>query len=95
MIVRSVEGGVEISVRAQPRASRTEVAGAYGERAVRIRLAAPPVDGAANEELVAFLAELLGVRSRDVELVRGHGSRSKSVRVARVDPAAVRKALGV
>ena len=95
MILRAVEGGVEISVRARPRASRTEVAGAYGRRAVRIRLAAPPVDGAANDELVGFLADLLGVRSRHVELVRGHGSRSKTVRVSGVDPAAARKALGI
>lgn len=95
MILREIDGGVEISVRAQPRASRTEVAGPYGERAVRVRVAAPPVDGAANDELVAFLADLFGVPGRAVEIVRGHGSRSKTVRVLGVDPTRARKALGL
>lgn len=95
MIVRQIEGGVEISIRAQPRASRTEVAGPYGDRAVRIRLTEPPRKGAANEELLDFLADLLGVPSRAVELVRGHGSRSKIVRVFGVGPGAARKALGL
>ncbi|NIP58811.1 MAG: YggU family protein [Gemmatimonadetes bacterium] len=95
MILREIDGGVEISIRAQPRASRTEVAGPYGERAVRVRLAAPPVDGAANEELVAFLAGLFDVPTRAVEILRGHGSRSKTVRVLGVGPARARKALGL
>ncbi|MDX1568196.1 MAG: DUF167 domain-containing protein [Longimicrobiales bacterium] len=94
-ILRKVEGGVEIAVRVQPRASSSEVVGAYGDRAVKIRVAAPPVDGAANEELVSFLADLLGIPSRQVELVRGHGSRDKQIRVHGVSPSTARRRLGI
>lgn len=93
-MIRQTDDGVELTIRAQPRASRSEVAGPYGD-ALRIRLAAPPVDGAANDELVAFLADTLGVAKRDVELVRGHGGRSKTVRVRGVDAATARARLGV
>lgn len=93
-MIRQTDEGVELTIRAQPRASRTEVAGPYGD-ALRVRLAAPPVDGAANDELVAFLADALGVRKGDVEIARGHGSRSKTVRVRGVDAAEARRRLGV
>lgn len=69
-----------ITVWVQPRASRTEVAGRHGD-AVKIRLAAPPVDGAANEELIRFLAEQLGVARRAVQLVRGQAGRRKIVAI--------------
>lgn len=49
--------------------------------AVKIRLKAPPVDGAANDELVRFLATRLGLRRRDVEIVAGTAARSKRVRL--------------
>ncbi len=70
-----------LAVRVQPGAKRTEVAGEYGEQ-LRVRLAAPPVDGRANTALVAFLAGELGVPRSAVTLVRGGGSRSKVVRIA-------------
>jgi uncharacterized protein (TIGR00251 family) len=75
-----------------PRASRTRVAGERGDR-LRIQLAAPPVEGRANEALVAFLAEALGVRRAEVRLVRGEAGRRKTVRVAGVDAAAAAAAL--
>ena len=65
----------------QPRASRTEVVGRHGD-AVRVRLSAPPVDGQANDELIRFLANLLGVRQSAVRLVSGEGSRSKTVAIS-------------
>jgi uncharacterized protein len=73
-------------VRVQPRASRTEVAGKHGD-ALRIRLAAPPVDGAANEALVRFLAERLGVPRSAVRIEAGAGGRSKVVTVEGIDAA--------
>ena len=63
-----------------PRARVTEVAGRHGD-AIRIRLAAPPVDGAANEELRRFLAERLGVARGSVTIVRGATGRRKTVTV--------------
>ena len=64
----------------QPRASATEIAGRHGD-AVKVRLAAPPVDGAANEELVRFLAERLGVSRRAIHLAAGRTGRRKIVDV--------------
>ena len=81
-------------MRVQPNAARTEVAGPYGE-ALRIRLAAPPVDGAANDALVRFLAERLGVPRAAVRIEHGHGGRSKVVAIDQIDPAsAARRLLG-
>jgi uncharacterized protein (TIGR00251 family) len=71
-----------------PRARRSEVVGRHGD-AIRIRVAAPPVDGAANAELARFLAERLGVPSRAVTIVRGHTGRRKAVAIAGMDAAAV------
>ena len=80
LAITEVPGGWRFGVQVQPRASRSEVAGLHGQ-SLKVRLQAPPVDGAANEALVAFLAESLGVRSRDVRLVSGASSRAKVVEV--------------
>ena len=64
-----------------PRASRTEVVGRHGD-AIRIRLAAPPVDGAANDELVRFLVERLGAPRAAVSLKAGATGRRKTVAIA-------------
>jgi len=81
-----------LSLHIQPGAKKTEVAGLYGE-ALKIRLAAPPVDGKANDCLIDFLAEVLGVAKRRVELVSGASSRAKRVRVQGVDSMLVRERL--
>jgi uncharacterized protein (TIGR00251 family) len=73
-------GTTRFDVRVQPRASRDEIAGAFGG-ALRVRLRAPPVDGAANEALVGFLAESLGVSRRNVRIVAGHAGRQKTIEV--------------
>lgn len=75
-----------LSLHVQPGASRTEVAGVHGEGAearLKIRLAAPPVDGKANAELLRFLAAAFAVGLRAVMLVRGETSRQKTVKVTR------------
>jgi uncharacterized protein (TIGR00251 family) len=68
-----------------------------GERAgaIVIRVTAPPVDGRANAALCAFVARAAGVPARDVEIVRGHGSRDKVVQVEGIDERALRRALGM
>jgi len=79
------DGSIVLHLRAQPGAKRTEVAGIHGEgteQCLRIRLAAPAVDGKANAVLRAFLAEAFGVPLREVEIVRGETGRSKRVRIA-------------
>jgi uncharacterized protein (TIGR00251 family) len=77
----------------QPRASRTELAGLHGTE-IRIRVAAPPVDGAANEALIRFVARRLGVPRAVVAIAAGDTSRSKVVSVEGVTVADAVAALG-
>jgi len=72
-------GAVTFRVRVAPRASRSAVAGEH-DGALKVRVAAPPVEGAANAELARFLARALEVPAGRVEVVSGHGSKSKLVR---------------
>ena len=92
--VEPTSGGVRLRLHVQPRASRTEAAGLHGT-ALKVRLAAPPVDGAANEALVRWVAESLGVPRSAVILTAGAGSRTKTIEVAGADPADVRRRLGL
>lgn len=78
--------GVTITVRIQPRASRNDVS-RMEDGSLKIRLTAPPVEGAANEALVKFLAELLGVARSHVEILSGHTSRQKILRISGIHPA--------
>ena len=78
------EGAITFDVRVVPRASKSGVVGEH-EGALRVRVAAPPVDGAANEELVRTLARAFGVAPRAVEIVGGLSSKSKRVRVRDAD----------
>ena len=86
--VTQTNGRVRFAVRVQPRAARNEIAGPYGE-ALRIRLTAPPVDGAANESLVNFLADTFAVSRRAVKIVAGESSRSKIVEIEGITERAV------
>ncbi len=90
--LREDGGDVVLTLHIQPGAKRTEVAGTHGD-ALKIRLAAPPVDGKANEALIAFVAKALGVPKSRVELVAGHASRAKRLRVADVAAETVAAAL--
>jgi uncharacterized protein (TIGR00251 family) len=82
--IERTSDGVRLRVRVQPRASRTEVVGVHGE-AIRIRLSAPPVAGAANEALLTFLADKLSVPRTAIRLILGESSRSKVVMISGVD----------
>ncbi len=82
-----VEGGVVLSVHAQPGARRTEVVGRHGE-AVKIRVAAPAVEGRANEALIAFVADEFGLRKSAVTVRSGGSSRHKRLRLDGIDPTA-------
>ncbi len=73
-----------LALHVQPGGSRTEITGTHGtarDARLKLRLAAPPVDGKANAELLRFLAQAFGVPLRQVVLVRGATSRQKSVRI--------------
>ena len=91
--VTASEGGVALWVRAKPRASKSAVRGVDDAGALEVALAAPPVDGEANEELVRFLSRALGLGKRDVRIVRGEGARHKMLQITRIDAAELRARL--
>ena len=78
-------GRLTFNVRVVPRASRSEVVGAH-DGALRVRVAAPPVDGAANDELVRLLAKVLGVARTAVAVTAGKTSKLKRVAVSGIEP---------
>lgn len=81
-----------LAVRIQPRASKNEIVPMEGG-AFKIRLTAPPVDGAANEALVRFLSDILGIAKTRVEIVSGQTSREKRIRIGGMSGADVRRLL--
>jgi len=77
---RREKDSITLTLHIQPGAKRSEVAGLHGD-ALKIRLAAPPIEGRANEALLRFIADSFDVPLRQVELLRGAQSRHKMVRV--------------
>ena len=73
--------GVTFDVRVVPRSSRSEIVGEH-DGTLKVRLASPPVDGAANAELVKLLAKTFGVSRSDVEIVAGETSKRKRIKIA-------------
>jgi uncharacterized protein (TIGR00251 family) len=94
----AVEGGVRLALRLSPRASRTQVDGivqdAEDRPLLKLRLAAPPVDGAANAALISLLAKALSLRKADITIRSGEASRIKVLHLAG-DPAALMQRLDV
>ena len=84
--------GVTLSIRVTPRSSRNRVDGPVGD-ALKIRLNAPPVEGKANEALVEFLSETLGLPRRAIRLEAGAQARLKRVRVMGLDASTVEQRL--
>ena len=84
------DGVVTFTVRVVPRASRSEIAGEY-EGALRVRVAAPPVEGAANDELIRTIARAFGVRRNDVLIAAGKSSKTKKVQVTGIKPELLQK----
>jgi uncharacterized protein (TIGR00251 family) len=80
-----VKDGIVIDVKVHPRSSRKEIAGVTGGR-LTVRLTAPPVGGAANEQLIEVLSEYFGIRKSDVIILKGETSRNKRVKLAGVNP---------
>jgi uncharacterized protein (TIGR00251 family) len=86
------DGKLTFRVQVVPRASRSEIVGEHNG-ALRIRIAAPPVNGSANEELVRTLARALGVRRNAIEITSGQSSRTKQVRVTGASPCGLEELL--
>jgi len=77
---------VTFSVRVIPRSPKTEIVGEY-DGALKIKLKSPPVDGAANNELIRFLSKLLEVPKANIEIVAGEATRSKRIRASGITSA--------
>jgi uncharacterized protein (TIGR00251 family) len=92
-LIRPTATGVEIDVRVIPRANRTQASGERDGRLL-VRLAAPPVDGAANAALIEYLSELFDVPRRAVRIVSGERGRQKRVAVDGVSEDQARSAIG-
>ena len=90
--ITGTEGGARLSVWAKPRSAKSRVLGVR-EGALEVAIAAPPVDGAANAELVATLAKALGIPKRDVSIAKGASGKNKVVDLAGVSPEEARAAL--
>ena len=87
--LHDARGGAALTVRVTPRARRTEVAGVREDGTLKIRLAAPPVEGKANQALIKFLAGLLGVRRQSIEIVAGHTGLDKIISITDLSAAEV------
>ena len=94
LVVTPREAAVRFAVRVQPRSSRPGVGGVHGG-ALKVRVHAPPVDGAANDAVIAVLADALGVARGAVRLVSGEHARSKVVEVDGLTEREVRARLGL
>lgn len=93
--LKYTESGIRLTLHVQPGAKKTEACGEHGE-ALKIRLAAPPVDGKANSALVAWLADRFDLPRRDVVLCSGEKNRHKLVELAaQPDEAEILQRLGL
>jgi uncharacterized protein (TIGR00251 family) len=93
-VIERTASGVRIRLHIQPRASRSELAGRHGD-AIKVRLTAAPVDGAANEALLQFLAVRLQVPRSALSLVSGGSGRSKVVTIEAISPEDASRRLGL
>lgn len=90
MDVRKKDGSISFPVRVIPRASQSEIVGEH-DGALKIRLAAPPVDGAANAELIKLLASVFSVSKSDVQIIGGETSRKKRIKITNLSESKFRE----
>jgi len=87
------DGILRVTVRAKPRAARSRILG-FREGALEVAIAAPPVDGAANDELIRTLAKALGVGRSSVSIASGKGGKNKVVAIEGLSEEAFREKIG-
>jgi hypothetical protein len=81
--IEETADGVVFDIRVIPRSSRSELAGIRGD-ALKLRITAPPVEGAANKECIRFLSEVLGVKRSQVQIIAGHRSKNKKIFISEI-----------
>jgi uncharacterized protein (TIGR00251 family) len=82
--IKTVQGGVRLMVRVQPRSSKNQVSGEL-DGCLKIKLTAPPVEGEANQALIKFLSGFLGIPRQDIMIVRGETTHNKLIEISGVD----------
>ena len=92
MKISEHDGAITFDVRVIPRSSKSEIVGEI-DGVIKIKLKAPPVDGAANEELVKLLSKLIGVSKSAVEITNGKSGRTKRLRIIGINTKTLREAL--
>src|SRR2546423_4136789 len=92
MHIKERDGSIILSVRVIPRASRSEIVGEHNG-ALKVKLTSPPIEGAANEELIKILSKELDIAKAHIEIVSGHTSRIKRVRIRSHDARKIRAVL--
>ena len=90
VVITAHETGVRFRVQVQPRARRPGIGGLHGD-ALRVRVSSPPVDGAANDDVIATLADALGCPRRAVRIIAGLASRTKTVEIDGVAAEAIER----
>jgi len=73
--------GILLKVYLQPKASKNEIVGPYRD-GIKVKVTAPPIEGKANEALIRFLAKELGISPSSIEIVKGHHSREKTLKIS-------------
>ena len=73
--------GILLKVYLQPKASKNEIVGSYRD-GIKVKVTAPPIEGKANEALIRFLAKELGISPSSIEIVKGHHSREKTLKIS-------------
>jgi uncharacterized protein (TIGR00251 family) len=76
-----MSNNLTIKIKVEPRSSKSEIVGAYGD-ALKVKLTSPPVEGKANKELIELLSKKLKVRKKDIEIISGQSSKNKVVKIA-------------
>jgi uncharacterized protein len=89
--IHDPKAGAAITVRVTPRAGRTAISGILEDGTVKIRLAAAPVGGSANDALIKYLADVLQVSENQIEIISGHTGRNKLIGIIGVDAQTVQK----
>ncbi len=86
--IGEITDGVVFNIRVIPRSSRCELVGIQGD-ALKIKITAPPVEGAANEECIRFLSDIFSIRRSQIRIVAGHQSKNKRVAISGIKKEAV------
>jgi len=92
--IREIEGGVEITIKAVPGASRDRIVGPLGD-ALKVQVSAPPEKGKANQAIVDLISKTLGVSSRSIQVVQGQTNTRKVLKIAGIHEEAVRTRLSI